>query len=105
MSTRRTSRVLADLIAVANQVLPKPGAAVDHALSISSLKDEIQAAIRCGDAGTGAAILSFALMHLACERMVLVEVHHLVEIARHARELVRENLQTVMLRELSEAGA
>lgn len=89
--TRRTVDTLADLIAVANTVLPKPGAAAQYAQGIASLKDEIQAAIVRGEAGTASAILAFALMHLATERVVLVDMHHLVEIAKHAREMVRDN--------------
>jgi len=102
--SRRTSIVLAELIAVANTVLATPGGAAHYARGLAALKDEIQAVIARGEAGTAAAILAFALMHLATERVVLVDLHHLVEIARHAREMVRDNeLRAAILREGGEA--
>lgn len=98
--TRRTSIVLAELIAVANEVLPAPGNAPLYARAIAALAPDINAAIKRGEAGTASAILSFALMHLATERVVLVDVHHLVTIAMHAREMVRDNeLHAAIVRE------
>ncbi|HGW6330757.1 TPA: hypothetical protein ACNHQ5_004371 [Escherichia coli] len=98
--SRRTSIVLAELIAVANEVLPAPGAAPVHAHTVAALAPDINAAIKRGEAGTASAILAFALMHLATERVVLVDMHHLVTIAMHAREMVRDNeLHAAIVRE------
>jgi hypothetical protein len=103
--SRRTSIVLAELIAVANLMLATPGEAARLAHRVASLKDEIQDAIARGEAGTASAILAFALMHLATERVVLVDMHHLVEIGRHAREMARDNeLRSAIMREAGVTG-